>query len=97
MNDNELINKIKEQNCEDSLKTLTLRHENLYYKICHRYAPTLRASGISPEDLFEDKALVIYKAVETFDPSRKAKFSTWLGNYSRYHCLNYIQNNTKYL
>jgi len=97
MHDNELIKKIKEQDCEESLKILTLRHENLYYKICHKYTPALQASGVSSEDLFEDKLLVVYKAIKTFDPSRKAKFSTWLGNYTRYHCLNYIQNNTKYV
>jgi RNA polymerase sigma factor (sigma-70 family) len=38
---------------------------------------------------------VLLKCALSFDPTRDTKFSTWLGNYAKYTCLNYI-NSKKY-
>ena len=43
----------------------------------------------------EDKDFIIYKSVSSFNPDKKAKFSTWLGNQTRYYCLNLINKKNK--
>jgi len=87
-----LINLIKNKNCSDSFKELEARHSNLYYSICNKFS-----SKVDLNEIYKDKSFIIYKAVTSFKDGRGAKFSTWLGNYARYHCLNYIKNNHKYI
>ena len=33
----------------------------------------------------------------SFDESKGVKYSTWLGNFTKYHCLNYMKKNKKYV
>ena len=94
--DNELITKIRDNLCSDSFEELLSRHSNLYYKICQKYLPTLKQLGVPAEDVLNDVQFVFFKSINSFDPSKKTKFSTWLGNYSRYNCLNYINEYKKH-
>lgn len=55
------------------------------------------ASGVHPEDVLSDKDYIIYKSALSYDPSYKIKFSTWLGNQVRYHCLNKINKDNVYV
>ena len=55
------------------------------------------ASGMSVEDLKDDKQMTIYKSILSYDPSKNVKFSTWLGNHVRYQCLNSISSDGKYV
>jgi hypothetical protein len=48
------------------------------------------ASGTHPEDISSDKDYLIYKSAVSYNPTKKIKFSTWLGNQVRYYCLNKI-------
>jgi len=96
-NDSELIKDIKDSNSADSFEELAGRHANLYYKICQKYYSAFKASGITPEDVFAEKDYTIYRSAMTFDPSKKTKFSTWLGNYTKYSCLNMLKKNSKYI
>ena len=96
LNDTDLIIKIKENCCDDSFKELTDRHANLYYKICQKYLPTLKQMGVPPDDVFNDMEYVFYKCLTSFNPGKSTKFSTWLGNYARYNCLNYINSYKKH-
>ena len=52
--------------------------------------------GVQPEDVFEEKNVVLLKCALSFDPNRDTKFSTWLGNYAKFTCLNYI-NSKRYI
>jgi len=90
--DLELINKINEENCNDCFCELVSRHENLYYKVCHGYMNGLRRSGVSSEDILSDKLYVFYNSTSSFDASKNVKFSTWLANQARFHCLNRISS-----
>ena len=90
--DADLIKLIKNKNCSDSFVTLETRHSNLYYSICNKFS-----SRVDLDEVYKDKAYVMYRAVMSFQSDRGAKFSTWFGNYARYHCLNYIKNNHKYV
>jgi RNA polymerase sigma factor (sigma-70 family) len=87
-----LIKLIKNKNCNDSFKKIDERHGNLFYSICNKFSNKLDVS-----EIYKDKNFVIFRAIISFDANRGAKFSTWLGNYTRYHCLNYIKNNHKYV
>jgi len=90
--DIELIKLIKNENCSDSFSQLESRHANLYYAICNKFS-----SRVDLDEIYKDRYFVMYKAAMSFKDDRGAKFSTWFGNYSRYHCLNYIKNNHKYI
>lgn len=90
--DLKLIKSIKKHNCSDSFNLLEERHSNLYYAICNKFS-----ARVDLDEIYKDKNFVIYKAITSFKDDRGAKFSTWLGNYARYHCLNYIKNNHKYV
>lgn len=88
--DENLAEMVKDRKCEDSLKELIRRHSNIFYKICQKYAPAMKKSGLSPDDVFDEKDYVIYRSATSYNPSKKTKFSTWLGNCSKYLCLNFI-------
>ena len=95
--DIELIEDIKENNSDESFNKLSERHSNLYYKICQKYSSAFRASGIAPEDVFAEKDYTMWKSVMSFNPHKKCKFSTWLGNYTKYSCLNILKKSSKYV
>lgn len=40
--------------------------------------------------------MIVLKCALSFDPSRKTKFSTWLGNYAKFTCLNFV-NSKRYI
>ena len=91
-----LISKIKEKGCNESYQTLCDRHENLFFKICQKYIPLIESiAGINREDVLQDKHFVIYKALSSYKNNKKTKFSTWLGNCTKYHCLNFLNSNKK--
>ena len=57
----------------------------------------MSASGIFPDDALNDKDYIIYKSACSYNPTKKTKFSTWLGNQVRYYCLNKINKNKRYV
>ena len=68
----------------------------------HKYVPenmkaALNASGISIDDVIQEKEYLVYKSVMSYNPEKKVKFNTWLGNQVRYHCLNTINSNNNYI
>ena len=82
MEDVDLVKNVQENCCDTSLKVLINRHSALCVDISKKFSPALSASGVS-------------KSALSYDPSKKVKFSTWLGNQVRYHCLNTINGNNK--
>jgi len=94
--DSQLTKRLKTHGCEKSFLELCRRYENVYYKICQKYRHALIGSGVQPEDVYAEKDLIVLKCAQSFDPSRETKFSTWLGNYAKFTCLNYV-NSKKYI
>lgn len=88
MQDLELINKVKIENDSKALKELELKHSGIYNEIVKKYYPHLLNFGLNPYDILSDKLFVLYKSVLSFNPDKNVKFSTWLGNQTRYYCLN---------
>lgn len=92
--DSILINNIK-NGCNDSLKELIDRHSPLCYSICQKFSFPLTQSGFSLTDVFEDRYLIVYKSAQSFNGT--SKYSTWLANHMRYHCLNCINKNNNHI
>jgi RNA polymerase sigma factor (sigma-70 family) len=88
--DKTLIRRVKKDGCNDSFLELCRRYENVFYKMCHKFTPALINSGISPTDIFNEKNIIIFNCIKTYDPKRGAKLSTHICNYARFLCLNSI-------
>jgi len=88
-NDLELVYNIQNNVCPDEcIKTLESRHSGICHQMIKKYYNAFIEKGIDPIDISSDKNYVIYQSALNFDPSKNIKFSTWLGNQMRYHCLN---------
>lgn len=85
-----LISNFKEKGCGKSFEKLMENHAKLFYKICQKYIPIFKQVGAPKEDMLEDINFVFYKSVMSYKDCGKSKFSTWLGNHTRYACLNHI-------
>ena len=96
--DNNLVKKVQKKRCEQSLSTLINKHEKLYFKICQKYIPQGKEDYVlSLEDSVGNKESIIYECILSFNPDKGAKFSTWLGNFVRYKCLNYLNKQSRYV
>ncbi len=89
--------KIKTKNCSDSFEELSKGYDNFYFSIAKKYAYTLSKMGMNRDDVKFEKDFILYKAITSFDPKKDTKFSTWFCNCVRYHFLNYINSNKKYI
>lgn len=98
--DNQLIKKVKRARCSASLEALHLRHGGLVNSMINKYASAssnAQCSGVTGEDFRDDALSIVYQAALKFDENKKSKFSTWLGNSTRFHCLNTIKKQKKYV
>lgn len=91
MIDTEFVQNIKEnKNVEDSIKGLIDLHQKLINKISYKYVMPLNQSGSSIEEIEKEKQYIVYKAALSFNDKRKTKFSSYLGSFVRWYCLNRI-------
>lgn len=87
MDDMDLIKKIRSTGDGSCFKEIINRHSGIYLQMVHYYAP--RSTSIdSFHDFIENKESHIYDAINKFDEERNIKFSTYLGNHTRWLCLN---------
>ena len=86
--DLDLIDKIKKSHdAGDSLKELVNRHSGIYFEIIHHLVPK-DSLYCRRDDLLEDKEFNIYHAALKYNPDKGTKFSTFLGNETKWLCLN---------
>lgn len=88
--DLDLVRSVKKVGDNESFNEICRRYENVFYKICQKYVNALQASGVNPQDIFDEKNIIIFHCVSTFKANKNTKLSTWIGNYARYLCLNSI-------
>jgi RNA polymerase sigma factor (sigma-70 family) len=88
--DTELVQLVKKDGDSEAFLEICRRYENIFYKVCQKYAGVLTHSGVNPQDVFEEKMNIIFHCITTFEPKKKTKLGTWIGNYARYLCLNSI-------
>ena len=95
LSDAELASGIKRQSDRgDYLRELVNRHSGIYISMVNNYSPPSTSSVNShKDDLLNDKDYYIYQAALKYDDSKKTKFSTYLGNETRWMCLNLYNKN----
>lgn len=93
LTDIDLIKNIKCDNCNDSMKELEDRHSGICYSMIKKYYNTMNSIGLDSNEIAKEKDYVIYKSALNFDPEKNIKFSTWVGNQMRFHCLNCMNKN----
>jgi RNA polymerase sigma factor (sigma-70 family) len=90
-----LIEKVKNNSDADSLQLLIERHSGIYLNMINSVIPN-SCDFLDKDDLIEDKNFSIYKAIMNYDENKNTKFSTYLGNETRWKCLNLFNRGTKY-
>jgi RNA polymerase sigma factor (sigma-70 family) len=93
LSDVDLIENIKCSNCNDSMKELEDRHSGICYSMIKKYYNTMSSIGLDPNEIAKEKDYIIYKSALNFNPTKNIKFSTWVGNQMRFHCLNSMNKN----
>lgn len=94
MLDTELVQNIKNNiDIEESIKELLSFHSGLINKISGKYIQPLASSGSSIEEIQKEKEYIIYKAALMFKENKNVKFSSYLGSFVRWYCLNRINRN----
>jgi len=89
-NDKELVRRVKTDNCNESLQILINKHTPLFLQICQKFSTALQNKGFNIQDIYDDNYYVIYKAILSFNEAKKAKVSSWIGLFTKYHCLTLI-------
>lgn len=92
MDDLILIEKVKKEQCSDSLVELAKRHDGLFRKITARYLSHL---NLTETDIDAEKLIVLWRCCETFDNNKKSKFTTWYANQVRFCWLNKMRKESK--
>ena len=88
MDDVKLVDNIQRQkDTESSLRELVIRHSGIYYSMINRYVPDTSLI-CSKADLLEERDFHIYNAALKFNSNKGTKFSTFLGNETKWLCLN---------
>lgn len=91
--DIQLIRSVKKTGNNECYMEICRRYEKVFYKICHQYTYRLYKIGLSPQDIYNEKNWIILNCIKNFKSNKKTKFSSYLGNYARYLCLNNINSN----
>lgn len=94
--DIQLVRAVKNKASNEAFLEICDRYQDVFYKICQKYAPALTASGVNIQDVFNEKNIIIFHCINTFDSKKGVKLSSWIGNYARYLCLNSI-NSRKFI
>lgn len=93
--DSELINNIKNQHdTEESLNQLVERHSGIYIDMVNAYS-SRDNPFIDKDELINEKEYKIYLAALKYDESKGTKFSTYLGNETKWSCLNTYNRNKR--
>jgi hypothetical protein len=90
-----LIEKVKREADLNSLNLLIERHSGIYLDMVNSVIPN-NCDFLDKNDIIDDKNISIYKAVMNYDENKNTKFSTYLGNETRWKCLNLFNRGTKY-
>jgi len=92
ISDLQLIKNIKRENCNDCIGELRSRHCGLIINLYSKYHSILQKLHFNREEFNDEINYLIYTSAKKYDLRRakKIKFSTYLGENTRYFCLNKI-------
>jgi len=95
LSDLDLIKNLQNQvDIQNSLIELVDRHSGIYLDMVNNYASP-NNPFIDYNELIQDKEYKIYDAAIKYAPDRGAKFSTYLGNETKWMCLNLYNRNKR--
>ncbi len=87
IDDVQLVENIKnEKDVDDSLQELIQRHTGIYLDIVNKY--TQYANTSNKLDLIDEKDYNIYQTALKYKSNKGTKFPTFLGNETKWICLN---------
>lgn len=94
MHDKDLIDAVQSnpKHCSDELQQLIDRHSGIYMDIVNNYIPS-DCNFLRKSDILEEKDYRIYLAALKYRDDKGAKFSTYLGNETKWMCLNLFNKN----
>lgn len=87
LNDIQLVDNIKQDNCNTSIVELYSRHEKLCLSIIYKLSKRFNAFSII-EDIKDDIHYIIYCSAIKFKHNKATKFSTFLGNETKWCFFN---------
>lgn len=90
--DYQLVKKVQQEKNNEALEEIISRHTPLCLNIYQKYLPTIQASGIAPQEIYDETKTIIYNSVLSYNDNKNSKLSTWIGNQARYTCLNLINS-----
>src|ERR1700761_7822816 len=93
LSENELIINVQKYSCNESMKELMERHSGVVHSVIHKFYK--KNPNLHLLDMLDDVYLIFNDAVKTYNPNKKAKFTTWLYFRARFHCLNSNKNADK--
>jgi hypothetical protein len=85
--DIDLVRKINEDGDGESLRALSDRHAPLIASIIARLAKRFNNWAVV-QDVIEERDYIVYTSAGKFNPNRNTKFSTFLGNETKWAYLN---------
>ena len=91
INDLELIEKVKNEQDSEALSELTNRHTGLYISLVNKYS-NYSKSSVEFDDLKDDRLFYIHKWLLKYDPTKNMKFSTFVGENTKYVCKNLLRS-----
>jgi len=96
LSDEELVKNIKEdRNPQDNLSELIDRHSGIYLEMINGYT-TKSLNQSFRDEMLADKEYQIYASALKYNPEKGAKFSTYLGNETKWKCLNFYNKNKRH-
>jgi DNA-directed RNA polymerase sigma subunit (sigma70/sigma32) len=90
-----LIEKIKQENDNQSLQVLIDKHSGIYIDTVNKIISN-SCTFVDKGEIMQDKDYSIYSAALKYEPSKNTKFSTYLANETRWKCLNIYNKNKKF-
>lgn len=90
-----LIERIQETRDEKSLRELIEMHSGIYIDMVNKYMPDSIGEE-NKEDILSDKDFCIYDAALRFKTNKNTKFSTYLGNLTKWKCQNIFTKYSKF-
>ena len=93
LKDTELIKEIREKNSNEAFIELSARHSGIFISMVQKFGGYLTPAQKS--DFIDSKDFHIHEIVKEYDEN-KSKFSTYLGQTTKYLCLNQGNKNMKF-
>ena len=87
--------KVGSDAADQALRELIHRHSGIYLDIVNNYIPT-NCNFIRRSDVLQEKDYYIYQAALKYRDDKGTKFSTYLGNETKWMCMNLFNKNKKF-